>query len=228
MIAEKHHSAPASPPVPSVAAAVVNDGRFSTQYTVNDGRFSTQYNSEGGSSAPYNDGRFSTQYAQYDPSAIRARPMSTAYTDTVPPHSPSTSIISPRASVMVTPHTSMYSASVLGAALPPHAYPLGSVSGSSASGADGARALSVVNDHADIGATLGAGGAALTAAQLKAAEAADEKKKDGGLVDPPVQFHSDSGVRFDDEGNPVLPSGSGSAAVREPDPIEVPPEYTEI
>ncbi|KAM5530505.1 hypothetical protein V8D89_015821 [Ganoderma adspersum] len=234
---EKHHPAPAAPPVPSVAAAVVNDGRFSTQYTVNDGRFSTQYNGEGGFSAPYNDGRFSTQYAQYDPSAIPARPMSTAYTETVPPHSPS--IISPRASVMVTPHTSIYSASVLGAgagtaaalaALPPHAYPLGSVSGSSASGADAARALSVVNDHADLNAALGGGGAALTAAQLKAAETADEKKKDGGLVDPPVQFHSDSGVRFDEEGHPVLPSGSGSGsgAVREPDPIEVPPEYTEI
>ncbi|PIL31818.1 hypothetical protein GSI_06522 [Ganoderma sinense ZZ0214-1] len=229
---EKHHQAPAAPPVPSVAAAAVNDGRFSTQYTVNDGRFSTQY-TEGGFSAPYNDGRFSTQYAQYDPSAIPARPMSAAYTDGAPPHSPS--MVSPRASVMVTPHTSIYSVSALGAgaggvaalaALPSHAHP-GSVSGSSASGAGGARALSVVNDHTDVG------GATLTAAQLKAAEAEDEKKKHGGLVDPPVQFHSDSGVRFDGDGNPILPSGSGSgsgaaSAAREPDPIEVPPEYTEI
>ena len=69
----------------------------------------------------------------------------------------------------------------------------------------------------------GGGTPALTPAQRKAAEAASEKK-DGPDADLPVQYHADSGVRFDSEGKAIEAEGSGSHA---PEPLDVPPEYTE-
>ncbi|TBU49881.1 hypothetical protein BD309DRAFT_946440 [Dichomitus squalens] len=172
------------------------------------------------------EGRFSARYSQFEPFLAPTSP--TPYTD-----APS-----------VTPHTSIYGASALGAAgaaaaaaagvvgatgaaAAAHTYPpaQGSVLSSSTSGVG--RTLSVVNDAGDVG--LGLGAAALTPAERKAAEAAGEKG--GAGADQPVQYHADSGVRFDSEGKAVEASGSGSGSgsgPHEPEPLDVPPEYTEI
>ncbi|KAI0639550.1 hypothetical protein C8Q77DRAFT_1081786 [Trametes polyzona] len=96
----------------------------------------------------------------------------------------------------------------------PHSYPppTGSVSGSRASGSGAGsstgRTLSVVNDTSD--------GAYLTPAQRKAAEA-----KRMTTDSQSVQYHADSGVRFDSEGRPI------EAPASEVQPLsDVPPEYT--
>ncbi|OSD03212.1 hypothetical protein PYCCODRAFT_1424749 [Trametes coccinea BRFM310] len=88
----------------------------------------------------------------------------------------------------------------------PHTYPpaASSISGSGAGSSSG-RTLSVVNDYSD--------GGYLTPAQRKAAEAKRESER--------VQFHADSGVRFDSEGRPVVPSTSEVLPL-----ADVPPEYT--
>ncbi|KAI9065879.1 hypothetical protein FKP32DRAFT_1674388 [Trametes sanguinea] len=88
----------------------------------------------------------------------------------------------------------------------PHTYPppASSVSGSGAGSSSG-RTLSVVNDSSDVGY--------LTPAQRKAAEAKRESER--------VQFHADSGVRFDSEGRPVVASSSEVLPL-----ADVPPEYT--
>ncbi|CDO75495.1 hypothetical protein BN946_scf184935.g31 [Trametes cinnabarina] len=88
----------------------------------------------------------------------------------------------------------------------PHTYPppASSASGSGAGSSSG-RTLSVVNDTSD--------GAYLTPAQRKAAEAKREAER--------VQFHADSGVRFDSEGRPIEASSSEILPL-----ADVPPQYT--
>ncbi|KAI0375136.1 hypothetical protein BV20DRAFT_960212 [Pilatotrama ljubarskyi] len=92
----------------------------------------------------------------------------------------------------------------------PHSYPPApsTMSGSGAGSSSG-RQLSVVNDTE---------GVYLTPAQRKAAEARKEQTDAEA-----VQFHADSGVRFDSEGRPVKASTS---AVEVLPLADVPPEYT--
>ena len=170
-----------------------------------------------------NEGRFSARYSQYEPFLSPTGVSVTPYTDAPP----------------VTPHTSLYSASALGAAgagaaaavgaanaaagaAGSHTYPPAAGSTLSSSTTGVGRTLSVVNDTGDISGIAAAG---LTPAQRKAAEAASEKK-DGPDADLPVQYHADSGVRFDSEGKAIEAEGSGSGS-HAPEPLDVPPEYTE-
>ncbi|KAI0361463.1 hypothetical protein OH77DRAFT_1492511 [Trametes cingulata] len=106
-----------------------------------------------------------------------------------------------------TPHASSGVPSTPGT---PHVYPPApsSASGSGAGSSSG-RQLSVVNDTE---------GVYLTPAQRKAAEA----KKEQADAEA-VQYHADSGVRFDSEGRPVKASSSAPEVL----PLaDVPPEYT--
>lgn len=116
-----------------------------------------------------------------------------------------------------TPHASEFSSSASGA---PHTYPpaAGSASGSAyTSGSGSGRTLSVVND------TSGAV-AALSPAQRKAAEA----RRNSRPQSQSVNYHADSGVRFDAEGKRIEPAASGSGAlVLDPPLADVPPEYSE-
>ncbi|KAI0651990.1 hypothetical protein C8Q79DRAFT_70713 [Trametes meyenii] len=115
----------------------------------------------------------------------------TAYTD-APPYTPSA-----QSELPPTPGT-------------PHTYPpvAGSVSGSgSGAGSSSGRTLSVVND---------AEGVFLSPAQRKAAEAKQRQS-----TTESVQFHADSGVRFDSEGRPIEASASEALPL-----ADVPPEYT--
>ncbi|KAI0655218.1 hypothetical protein C8Q70DRAFT_893223, partial [Cubamyces menziesii] len=94
----------------------------------------------------------------------------------------------------------------------PHTYPPAtSTFGGSGSGAGSSsgRTLSVVNDTADLGY--------LTPAQRKAAEAKQQSMSQPG----DVQFHADSGARFDSLGRPIEASTSEVAPL-----ADVPPEYT--
>ncbi|KAH9898261.1 hypothetical protein C8Q73DRAFT_392705 [Cubamyces lactineus] len=94
----------------------------------------------------------------------------------------------------------------------PHTYPpASSTFGGSGSGAGSSsgRTLSVVNDTADLGY--------LTPAQRKAAEAKQQSLSQPG----DVQFHADSGVRFDSQGRPIEASTSEVLPL-----ADVPPEYT--
>ncbi|KAI8990568.1 hypothetical protein BD414DRAFT_438295 [Trametes punicea] len=96
-------------------------------------------------------------------------------------------------------------------ALTPHTYPPSSSSGASrsrtVSGSE--RTLSVANDVSE--ATY------LSPAQRKAAELRQQALPQPG----PVQFHADSGVRFDSLGRPIEPSTSEVVPL-----ADVPPEYT--
>ena len=136
-----------------------------------------------------NEGRFSARYSQYEPFLSPTGVSVTPYTDAPP----------------VTPHTSVYSASALGAAgagavaaagavgaaaAASHTYPPAAGSTLSSSTTGVGRTLSVVNDTGDISGIAAAG---LTPAQRKAAEAASEKK-DGPDADAPVQYHADSEI----------------------------------
>ncbi|KAI0669761.1 hypothetical protein C8Q78DRAFT_1079687 [Trametes maxima] len=119
----------------------------------------------------------------------------TAYSD-APPYTPSTQSEPPQ-----TPGT-------------PHTYPpvAGSVSGSgsgsgSGAGSSSGRTLSVVNDTE---------GVFLSPAQRKAAEAKQRQS-----TTESVQFHADSGMRFDSEGRPIKASTSEALPL-----ADVPPEYT--
>ena len=108
-----------------------------------------------------------------------------------------------------------------------HTYPppvSGSIAGRSAStSASGSgRTLSVVNPEGPP--------VPLTAAQRKAQEA----KQGSQPPSPPVQYHADSGVRFDSEGRPIESGGSGSheaaaaSSTSDAPPLaDVPPEYSE-
>ncbi|RPD55872.1 hypothetical protein L227DRAFT_656646 [Lentinus tigrinus ALCF2SS1-6] len=116
-----------------------------------------------------------------------------------------------------TPSASDQSSSAAGA---PHTYPppaSGSVGGRSASSsASGSgRTLSVVNPET--------AAVALTPAQRKAQEA----KQGSQPPNRPVQYHADSGVRFDGEGRPIESGGSGSQEAEAPPLADVPPEYSE-
>ncbi|KAL1951391.1 hypothetical protein VTO73DRAFT_540 [Trametes versicolor] len=103
---------------------------------------------------------------------------------------------------------------VLSAPITPHAYPPAPASASgSGAGSSTGRTLSVVNNDAAAGAA-----AFLTPAQRKAEEAQRAKAEADA-----VQYHADSGVRFDTEGRPI----EASASTSEVHPLaDVPPEYT--
>ncbi|KAI0328512.1 hypothetical protein GY45DRAFT_1347143 [Cubamyces sp. BRFM 1775] len=95
----------------------------------------------------------------------------------------------------------------------PHTYPpASSTFGGSGSGAGSSsgRTLSVVNDTVDAVGYL-------TPAQRKAAEAKQQSLPQPG----DVQFHADSGVRFDSLGRPIEASTSEVLPL-----ADVPPEYT--
>ncbi|TFK94410.1 hypothetical protein K466DRAFT_509630 [Polyporus arcularius HHB13444] len=112
-----------------------------------------------------------------------------------------------------TPSASELSSSAAGV---PHTYPPpGSVGGRSAStSASGSgRTLSVVNPD----------GAALSPAQRKAQEAKQGSQPPG----QPVQYHADSGARFDGQGRPIEAGGSGTQDADAPPLADVPPEYSE-
>lgn len=165
------------------------------------------------------------QYPQQDPAQYPAQ-----YADY--PHPASAPSIDPRASMYsapaLSPPITATTATAVGA---PQFYPSpSSVVSSSAYSASSGRALTVVNDAA-IAAAAG-GFAALTSAERKEAEAKAESSL--GESSKPVQFHRDSGVRFDNEGRPVQPEdddakGSGSGVKHDPQPLaDVPPEYSEL
>lgn len=104
----------------------------------------------------------------------------------------------------------------LSAAGAPHTYPppgsVGSRSASTSASGSG-RTLSVVNPDA----------VALTPAQRKAQEAKQGSQPPG----QPVQYHADSGARFDGEGRPIEAGGSGSHDADATPLADVPPEYSE-
>lgn len=113
------------------------------------------------------------------------------------------------------PYTPSSQSGALSPPATPHAYPPApsSASGSRAGSSTG-RTLSVVNDTS--------GGAALTPAQRKVAEAQRSQSEAEAAA---VQYHADSGVRFDEHGRPI--EASASTSTREPLPLaDVPPEYT--
>ncbi|KAI0698386.1 hypothetical protein C8T65DRAFT_742802 [Cerioporus squamosus] len=114
-----------------------------------------------------------------------------------------------------TPSAAERSSSAAGA---PHTYPppgpgsVGSRSASTSASGSG-RTLSVVNPDSVV----------LTAAQRKAQEA----KQGSQPPNQPVQFHADSGARFDGEGRPIEAGGSGSHDADAPPLADVPPQYSE-
>ncbi|KAI0801127.1 hypothetical protein C8Q74DRAFT_1364770 [Fomes fomentarius] len=151
------------------------------------------------------------------------------------PHPASAPSIDPRASMYSAPALSPPITATTTAVGAPQFYPPpSSVVSSSAYSAGSGRTLTLANDAA-IAAAAAGGFAALTSAEKKEAEAKAESSP--GESSKPVQFHRDSGVRFDNEGRPVQPedddatkgSGSGSGVKHDPQPlVDVPPEYSEL